>query len=89
MFKIKLIKKELGSIIVDNNAVKKNPQRVHPLLKSVTSDLTKNHVVCTEVSKCNLTITFSCDEGYSIDMTPCIDGRKITFYCEDVELVRE
>lgn len=89
MFKIKLAKKELGSIMVDNNAVEKNPQKVHSLLKSVTSDLTKNHVECTEVSQCNLAIAFKRDEGYSIDIVPCEEGRKITFYHEDVELVRE
>lgn len=89
MFKIKLTKKELGSIVVDNNAVEKNPQRVHSLLKAVTSDLTENHVVCIEVSQHNLTIAFKRDEGYSVDSTSYKDGRKITFYCEDVELVRE
>lgn len=89
MFKIKLTKKELGSIIVDNNAIEKNPEKVHSLLKSVTSDLTKNHIVCTEVAKCNLVIAFRRDEGYSVDITPCKDGRKITFYCEDAELVQE
>jgi hypothetical protein len=89
MFKIKLTKKELGSVIVDNNAVEKNPQRVHSLLKSITSDLTKNHIVCTEVSKCNLTIGFRHDEGYSVDILPCKDGRKIVFYHEDVELTKE
>lgn len=89
MFKIKITKKELGSVVVDHCAVDKNPQRVHSLLKSVASDLTKNHIVCTEVSKCDLLIEFKHDEGYSVDITPCKDGRKITFYHEDVELVRE
>lgn len=89
MFKIKLTKKALGSIVIDNCAVDKNPQKVHALLKSVTSDLTKNHIVCTEVSKCNLTIGFSYDEGYSVDILSCKDGRKIVFYHEDVELTKE
>lgn len=89
MFKIKLAKKELGSIVVDNNAIEKNPQKVQSLLESVTSGLTKNHVKCTEVSKCNLTIAFKRDEGYSIDIVPCEEGRKITFYHEDVELTKE
>lgn len=89
MFKIKLTKKELGSIVVDHCAVDKNPQKVHSLLKSVAADLTKNHIVCTEVSKCNLTIGFRSDEGYSVDILPCKDGRKIVFYHEDVELTKE
>ena len=89
MLKIKLTKKELGSVIVESEAIEKNAQKVHSLLKSVTSDLTKNHIVCTEVSACNLTIAFKRDEGYSIDITSCKDGRKITFYCENVELVQE
>ena len=89
MFKIKLTKKELGFVVVDHCAVEKNPQKVHALLKSVTSDLTKNHIVCTEVSKCNLTIGFKHDEGYSVDIVPCKDGRKIVFYHEDVELTKE
>lgn len=89
MFKIELTKQELGSVVVDHCAVDKNPQRVHSLLKSVVSDLTKNHIVCTEVSKCNLTIGFRSDEGYSVDITPYKDGRKITFYHEDVELTKD
>lgn len=89
MFKIKLTKKELGSIMVDNSAVEKNPQKVHSLLESVTSGLTKNHIVCTEVSKCNLTIGFRSDEGYTVDILPCKDGRKIVFYHEDVELTKD
>jgi hypothetical protein len=89
MFKIKLTKKELGSVIVDHCTIEKNPQKVHSLLKSVVSDLTKNHIVCTEVSKCNLTIGFRHDEGYSVDILPCKDGRKIVFYHEDVELTKE
>lgn len=89
MFKIKLAKTELGSIVVDNNAVEKDPQKVHSFLKSVISDLTKNHVECTEVSKCNLVIAFKHDKGYFVDIAPCKDGRKITFYHEDVELVQE
>jgi hypothetical protein len=89
MFKIKLTKKELGSIVVDHCAVDNNPQRVYALLKSVTADLTKNHIVCIEVSKCNLAFGFRSDEGYTVDITPCKDGRKITFYHEDVELTRE
>lgn len=89
MFKIKLIKKELGSIIVENDAIEKDSQKVYSLLRSVTSDLTKNHVVCTEVSQCNLTIAFERDKGYSIDIAPCKDGRKITFYHECVELIND
>lgn len=89
MYKIKITKKELGSVIVNNDAIEKNPQKVHSLLRSITSDLTENHVVCKEVSKCNLAITFSRDEGYSIDITSCKDGRKIVFYHEDVELTKE
>lgn len=89
MFKIKLTKKELGSVVIDHCAVEKNPQKVHSLLKSITSDLTKNHIVCTEISKYNLTIEFRSDEGYSIDIVPCKDGRKIVFYHEDVELTKE
>lgn len=89
MFKIKLIKKEMGSIIVESDAIEKNSQKVYSLLRSVTSDLTKNHVVCTEVSRHNLLISFKRDEGYFVDIAPCKDGRKITFYHEDVELTKE
>lgn len=89
MFKIKLIKKEMGSIIVESDAIENNSQKVYSLLRSVTSDLTKNHVVCTEVSRHNLLISFKHDEGYSVDIAPCKDGRKITFYHEDIELTKE
>lgn len=69
MFKIKLIKKEMGSIIVESDAIENNSQKVYSLLRSVTSDLTKNHVVCTEVSKADIEHIYSLINDNAIHLT--------------------
>lgn len=86
MHEIKIEIVELGTIVVNDDAIKKYPQEVYNCLNAWVKDVSKNHIVCTGVECTNLVLSFKYDAGYTIKINPVMNGRKFTFLKEKVVL---
>ena len=86
MHEIKIEIVELGTIVVNDDAIKKYPQDVHRHLSEWVKNTTNNHIVCVGVECTNMVISFKYDAGYTIKISRVDGGRKFTFLKERVVL---